>query len=306
MAAFWLDGAFLAGRGRWVDVEHFYHEQSSTLTYVVYDRPSGVAIVIDPVLDFDLASGTIGSASAERVAAFLETKQLRLRFALDTHAHADHLSAVDWFRSRLGAETVIGAEIVAVQTVFRDLFNLAGSLDCDGRQFDRLLAEGDKLDVGPFEIEALHTPGHTPACMSYRIGGSIFVGDTLFQPDYGTARCDFPGGSASRLFTSIQRLYRELPSDLRVYTCHDYRPGGRPMQYESTIAEQASSNRQLSSSTTLEEFVAFRQARDATLSMPLLILPAIQVNIRGGQLPPPESNGLSYLKLPLNAFGSGR
>jgi glyoxylase-like metal-dependent hydrolase (beta-lactamase superfamily II) len=198
---------------------------------------------------------------------------------------------------------VIGADIVKVQRVFRDLFNLGDELPPDGHQFDVLLQDGDVLDIGPFEIEALHTPGHTPACMSYRIEDALFVGDTLFQPDYGTARCDFPSGSASELYTSIQEIYRKLPGDTRVFTCHDYQPGGRDLAFESTLAEQRRSNAQLSDSTRREDFISFREERDATLSMPALILPSIQVNIRAGEFPPAEENGLSYLKLPLNAFG---
>jgi glyoxylase-like metal-dependent hydrolase (beta-lactamase superfamily II) len=287
-------------------IEAFFDERTSTLTYAVHDEVERVAVVIDPVLDFDPASGTTWTGSAERVARYLEREGLSLPYVLDTHAHADHLSALSWFKARFGAKTVIGAEIVKVQAVFRDLFNLGDALACDGSQFDVLVADGDRLDVGPFEVEALHTPGHTPACMTYRIDDALFVGDTLFQPDYGTARCDFPGGSASELHASIQRLYRELPGEMHVYTCHDYRPGGRAMQYESKLREQAERNVQLRASTSEAEFVAFREARDATLAMPTLILPSIQVNVRAGELPPPESNGLSYLKLPLNAFGGRR
>jgi glyoxylase-like metal-dependent hydrolase (beta-lactamase superfamily II) len=222
---------------------------------------------------------------------------------LDTHAHADHFSAMPYFKERFGAKTVIGADIVKVQRVFRDLFNLGDDFPCDGRQFDLLLQDGETLDIGPLELQALHTPGHTPACMSYRIEDSLFVGDALFQPDYGTARCDFPGGSAEELYASIHELYTRLPEDTRVFTCHDYQPGGRKVAFESTLSQQRASNVQLSATTSKEDFVRFRNERDATLSMPALMLPAVQLNIRAGQFPEPEENGLSFLKLPLNAFG---
>ncbi len=284
--------------------EAFFDARTSTLTYVVHDPASRTAVVIDPVLDFDPASGRTWTESADAVSSFLDREGLRVPYVLDTHAHADHLSALPLFQERFGAKTGIGAEIVQVQRVFRDLFNLGDTLATDGRQFDVLLRDGERLDVGAFEIEAFHTPGHTPACMSYRIGDALFVGDTLFQPDHGTARCDFPGGSASTLWDSIQRLYA-LPPETRVYTCHDYQPGGRPLAYQSTLREQREENRQLRADTSREEFVTFRKERDATLSMPTLILPAIQVNVRAGHFPEPEANGVSYLKLPLNVFGGG-
>ena len=284
-------------------IQSFFEAVTSTLTYVPFDEVERVGVVIDSVLDFDPVSGSTSTASADAVARFLEAERIRVPYVLDTHAHADHLSAMPYFKERFGAKTVIGADIVKVQRVFRDLFNLGDELPPDGRQFDVLLQDGDVLDIGPCEIEALHTPGHTPACMSYRIEDALFVGDMLFQPDYGTARCDFPSGSASELYTSIQELYRKLPGDTRVFTCHDYQPGGRDLAFESTLAEQRRSNVQLSESTRREDFVRFREERDATLSMPALILPSIQVNVRAGEFPPAEENGLSYLKLPLNAFG---
>ena len=284
-------------------VQDFFDGQTSTLTYVAFDEVERIGVVVDSVLDFDPASGRTSNESADVVARFLEREDIRVPYVLDTHAHADHLSAMPYFKERFGAKSVIGADIVKVQCVFRDFFNLADDLPTDGRQFDVLLQGGDKLDVGPFEVEALHTPGHTPACLSYRIEDALFVGDTLFQPDYGTARCDFPGGSADELYTSITRLFQTLSDDTRLFTCHDYQPGGRVVEFESTLSEQRQSNVQLTASTRREDFIAFREARDATLSMPELILPAIQVNIRAGELPGPEANGLSYLKLPVNAFG---
>jgi glyoxylase-like metal-dependent hydrolase (beta-lactamase superfamily II) len=281
----------------------FYDSRTSTVTYVAFDEVERTGVVIDSVLDFDPASGKTWTESADAVACFLEQEGITVPYVLDTHAHADHLSAIPYFKERFGAKAVIGADIVKVQRVFRDLFNLGDNLAADGRQFDVLLQDGERLDVGPFEIEALHTPGHTPACMSYRIEDALFLGDTLFQPDYGTARCDFPGGSAEVLYASIQDLYRKLPDDTRLFTCHDYQPGGRDVAFESKLWEQRKSNVQLSAFTTLEDFVEFRNERDATLSMPTLMLPSIQVNVRAGEFPAPEKNGLSYLKLPLNAFG---
>jgi glyoxylase-like metal-dependent hydrolase (beta-lactamase superfamily II) len=284
-------------------IQRFFDPVTSTLTYLPFDELERVGVVIDSVLDFDPVSGRTSTTSADAVARFLEAEGIRVPFVLDTHAHADHLSAMQYFKERFGAQTVIGADIVKVQRVFRDLFNLGDTLPPDGRQFDVLLADGDVLDVGSFKVEALHTPGHTPACMSYRIDDALFVGDALFQPDYGTARCDFPSGSADDLYTSIRGLYQKLPGETRVYTCHDYQPGGRELEFESTIAEQRRLNVQLNESTTRKEFVAFREQRDATLAMPELILPSIQINVRAGEFPPSEGNGVSYLKLPLNVFG---
>jgi glyoxylase-like metal-dependent hydrolase (beta-lactamase superfamily II) len=287
-------------------IEPFFDTRTSTLSYVVHDDASRTAVVIDSVLDFDAPSGRTWTESADRVAHFLDEHRLRVPYVLDTHAHADHLSAMPYFKERFGAKTVIGAHIVDVQKVFREIFNLGDALPCDGRQFDVLLADGETLDVGPFAVKAIHTPGHTPACMSYLIGDALFVGDALFQPDYGTARCDFPGGSAETLFASIQQLYADMPESTRVFTCHDYQPGGRDVAFESTIGEQRRTNVQLRAETTREAFVTFRKERDATLDMPTLILPSVQVNVRAGELPPPEDNGVSYLKLPLNAFGGNR
>lgn len=281
----------------------FFDQRTSSLTYVSYDEVERRGVVIDSVRDFDPSSGRTWTESADEVARFLDQERISIPYVLDTHAHADHFSAMPYFKERFGSKTVMGADIVKVQRVFRDVFNLGDDFPCDGRQFDLLLQDGETLDVGPFELEALHTPGHTPACMSYRIEDSLFVGDALFQPDYGTARCDFPGGSAEELYASIQELYARLPHGTRTFTCHDYQPGGRDVAFESTLSEQRTSNVQLSASTSQEDFVRFRDERDATLSMPALMLPAVQINIRAGQFPEPEENGLSFLKLPLNAFG---
>jgi glyoxylase-like metal-dependent hydrolase (beta-lactamase superfamily II) len=279
-----------------VHVEPFFDPATSTLSYVVHDGRA--AVLIDPVRDFDPKSGRTSWASSERVAAYLAREGLALPWVIDTHAHADHLTALPFFRERFGARSVTGARVGEVQRAFRDVFNLGPAFPVDGRQFDVLLDEGKRLGFGSLEIEALHTPGHTPAHMSWRVGDAIFLGDTLFMPDYGTARCDFPGGSAATLWDSVQRLYA-LPDETRLFVCHDYQPGGRALAFQTTVGEQKRSNVQLDARTTREQYAAFREKRDAGLEAPTLLLPSIQVNIRAGELPEPESNGVSYLKLPL-------
>jgi glyoxylase-like metal-dependent hydrolase (beta-lactamase superfamily II) len=281
-------------------VEAFFDPNTSTLSYVVHDGHTGV--VIDPVRDYDAASGHTCWASAEAVAAYIDGKRLAIPYAIDTHAHADHLSGLPFFRERYGAQSVTGARIGEVQRTFRAFYGLPDAFPVDGSQFDRLVDEGDRLRIGSLEVEALHTPGHTPAHMSWRIGDAVFLGDTLFLPDYGTARCDFPGGSAAILYDSIQRLY-ELPAETRLFACHDYQPGGRALAYQTTVAEQKRSNIQLRADTTRAEFVALREARDAGLDAPALLLPSLQVNIRAGRLPEPEANGIAYLKIPLDTLG---
>ena len=282
-------------------IQHFFDPHTWTLTYVVHDEESKQGIVIDAVLDFNPKNGRTWNESSEAVAQYIDARQLTIPYVLDTHAHADHLSGMQFFKERYGARTVIGARITEVQRRFRDLYNLGETFPCDGSQFDLLMTEGEALEVGALRVEALHTPGHTPACLTYQIGDALFVGDTLFQPDYGTARCDFPGGSAATLYDSIRRFYN-LPETTRVFTCHDYQPGGREVQFQSTVGEQKAKNIQLRAATTKEEFVAFRAKRDATLEAPALILPSLQINIRGGRLPEPENNGVSYLKLPVNVL----
>ena len=282
-------------------IQHFFDPHTWTLTYVVHDEESRQGMVIDPVMDFTPSNGRTRDESNEMVARYIDAHRLTIPYVLDTHAHADHLSGVQFFRRRYDAKTVIGAQITQVQQCFRDLFNLGPSFPVDGRQFDRLINEGETLTIGNLQLKALHTPGHTPACMTYQIGDALFVGDTLFQPDYGTARCDFPGGSAAALYDSIQRLYA-LPNTTRIFTCHDYQPSGRPVLYESTVGEQKATNIQLNSRTSKEEFIAFRAKRDETLAAPILILPSLQVNIRAGHLPEPESNGITYLKIPVNVL----
>jgi glyoxylase-like metal-dependent hydrolase (beta-lactamase superfamily II) len=279
-------------------IQHFFHEDTSTLTYVVADRGAGVAFVVDPVRDFDPKSGRASWRSAEAVASWIDGAGLAVPWVVDTHAHADHLSGLPFFRDRYGARAVTGAGVGVVQAHFRDVFNLGPSFPADGRQFDVLLDEGEELRAGGLVLRALHTPGHTPAHMSWQVGDAVFVGDTLFGPDYGTARCDFPGGDAGLLYDSIQRLYA-LPDDTRLFLCHDYRPGGRPVRPMTRVREQREGNVQLNARTTREEFVRFRAERDATLPAPVLLLPSIQVNVRAGALPEPEANGVSYLKIPV-------
>jgi glyoxylase-like metal-dependent hydrolase (beta-lactamase superfamily II) len=282
-------------------IQSFFDKRTSTLTYVVHEETTKTGVVIDAVMDFDPKNGRTWDESCAAVARYIDAHGLRIPYVLDTHAHADHLSGMTYFKQAYDAQTVIGHHVTQVQSRFRDLYNLGREFPVDGRQFDVLLRDGDVLEVGSFGVKAIHTPGHTPACLTYQIGDALFVGDTLFMPDYGTARCDFPGGSAEALYESIQRLYA-LPDDTRVFTCHDYQPGGRALRYESTIGEERATNSQLNARTTKEEFVAFRARRDATLDLPVLILPSLQVNIRAGRLPEPESNGIAYLKIPLNVF----
>jgi glyoxylase-like metal-dependent hydrolase (beta-lactamase superfamily II) len=282
-----------------MEIQHFFDPATSTLTYVVHDTKTGV--VIDPVLDYDPKSGRTSFKSAETVAKYSAEKNLAIPYVIDTHAHADHLTAMPFFKKRFGARTVTGSRVGEVQRIFRDIYNLGSGFPVDGRQFDLLLDEGQELEVGSFRVRAMHTPGHTPAHMSWQIEDALFVGDTLFMPDYGTARCDFPGGSAEQLFDSIQRIYA-MPGSTRLFMCHDYQPGGREMHFVATVAEQKSSNIQLSERTTRQEYVTFRKNRDAQLEMPALILPAVQINIRAGEFPVPEANGTAYLKIPLNVF----
>lgn len=282
-------------------IQQFFHEPTGTLTYVVSDEAARIGVVIDPVMDFDPKSGRTSWESAEVVARYAEGNGITIRYVIDTHAHADHLSGLAFFKKRHGAQTVTGHQVGVIQRAFRDIYNLGPSFPTDGRQFDVLLDEGDELEVGALRVHAMHTPGHTPAHMSWRIGDVLFVGDTLFMPDYGTARCDFPGGDAGLLYDSIQRIYA-LPDETQLFMCHDYRPGGRPLRFQTTVGEQKAGNVQLNAGTSREEFIAFRTRRDAELDMPVLILPSIQVNIRAGELPGPEANGTSYLKIPLNVL----
>jgi glyoxylase-like metal-dependent hydrolase (beta-lactamase superfamily II) len=280
-------------------IQHFFDQATSTLTYVVHD--GGIGIVIDPVLDYDPKSARTTVRSAEAVARYIDHRHLSIPYVIDTHAHADHLTAMPFFKKRYGSQTVTGSRVGEVQRSFRDIYNLGADFPIDGRQFDILLDEGQDLEVGSFRIRAMHTPGHTPAHMSWQVEDAVFVGDTLFMPDYGTARCDFPGGSADQLYDSIQRIYA-LPDSTRLFMCHDYQPGGRELRFVTTGAEQKQSNVQLREGTTKPEYITLRRARDAKLEMPSLILAAMQINIRAGEFPEREANGTAYLKLPLNLF----
>lgn len=282
------------------EVTPFFHAESGTWTYLVADPESGKALVIDPVLDFDAKSGRTSTASVQAVFDAITARDLRLRWVLETHAHADHLSAGAWLRARVArARLGIGEGIRSVQETFGPIFNLGKAFRVDGSQFDHLFKDGETFMLGTIKAEVIATPGHTNDSVSYRIGDALFVGDSLFMPDGGTARCDFPGGSAAILYTSIQRLYA-LPAETRVFVCHDYGPGGRAVASETTIGAEKSGNIHLHNGVTQAEFVALREARDATLAMPALIIPSVQVNICAGEFPTPESNGVRYLKIPLD------
>jgi glyoxylase-like metal-dependent hydrolase (beta-lactamase superfamily II) len=281
-------------------IQHFFDEATSTLTYVVHDDRAGV--VIDPVRDYTPRSGRTSWSACEKVARYIDGAGLAIAYVIDTHAHADHMTGLPFFKERYGARTATGARVGEVQRTFRDIYNLGDDVAVDGSQFDVLIDEGKRLGFGSLEVEALHTPGHTPAHMSWKIGDAVFVGDTLFMPDYGSARCDFPGGSAAILYDSIQRLYRLAP-ETRLFMCHDYMPGGRPLAFQTTVAEQRRSNIQIDEHTTKAAYVSMRNERDAGLEAPALLLPSLQVNIRAGALPEPESNGTAYLKIPLNFLG---
>lgn len=282
-----------------MEIQHFFDPATSTLTYVVHDTETGV--VIDPVLDYDPKSARTSCKSAEALAQYIDDRHLAVPYVIDTHTHADHLTAMPFFKKRYGARTVTGSRIGEVQRSFRSIYNLGADFPVDGRQFDYLLDEGQELEIGSFLVRAMHTPGHTPAHMSWQIGDALFVGDTLFMPDYGMARCDFPGGSVEQLFDSVQRIYA-LPASTRLFMCHDYQPGGRELRFVTTVGEQKRANIQLREGTTKQEYISIRKNRDAELEMPALILPAIQINIRAGEFPKAEANGTVYLKIPLNLF----
>ncbi len=272
-----------------------------TVTYVVYDQAGGTCAIIDSVLDYDPKSGRTSTASADQVIAFVKAQQLSVAWILETHAHADHLTAAPYLKAHLGGQTAIGHHITAVQRVFKDVFNLEGSFQVDGAQFDHLLQEDETFAIGQLNAKALYVPGHTPACVAYQVGDAVFVGDTLFMPDVGSARCDFPGGDAKILYASARKIL-SLPAETRLFMCHDYPPEGRDVKFETTVAEQRAHNIHLHDGIDEAEFVRMRTERDATLAMPVLILPAVQINIRAGEFPPKDDNGVSYLKIPLNAL----
>lgn len=283
-------------------VTHFFDEPTNTFSYVVQDPDSNACAILDSVLDFDYAAGRTDVRSADEIIAFVRDHGLEVAWILETHVHADHLSAAPYLHETLGGLTGIGANITVVQDVFGKAFNAGTEFARDGSQFDRLFEEGDTFTIGNLEGRVLHTPGHTPACLTYVIGDAAFVGDTLFMPDYGTARCDFPGGDARTLYRSIQKVL-SLPGETRLFLCHDYKaPEREEYQHQTTVAEQRAHNVHVHEGIAEEEFVRMRTERDATLGMPKLIIPSVQVNMRAGEMPPAEDNGQVYLKVPINKF----
>lgn len=280
-------------------VEGLFDPATFTVTYVVHNGPGSECVIIDSVLDYDPKSGRTRATAADRVVNFVMNNDLKVSWILETHAHADHLSAAPYLRAKLGGQIAIGDHITEVQGKFKDIFNLEPEFKLDGSQFDVLLKEGEQFTAGELLGEVLFVPGHTPACVAYQFGDAVFVGDTLFMPDVGTARCDFPGGDARALYASTRKIL-SLPADTRLFMCHDYPPNGRAVRFETTVAEQRALNIHVHDGVTEDEFVAMRTKRDATLDMPVLMLPAVQINIRAGNLPPAEANGVAYAKIPLN------
>jgi len=285
-----------------MQIEAFFDPATWTLTYLVFDPDTRDAVIIDPVLDYDPLAVSVSNDSAEKVLAMVRDKGLNVHYVLDTHAHADHLSGFQYLKDEHGAQIGIGTHISAVQEVFKGIFELDDDFATDGSQWDVLLEEGTPLQAGSLSIEPIHTPGHTPACYTYKIRDAVFTGDAMFMPDQGTGRCDFPGGSAEQLYDSIQKLYA-LPDDTRVFVGHDYQPGGRELAYETTIGAQKAENIQLKGHTSKEDFVRFRTERDATLRPPKLIFQSLQVNANAGTLPAPSAGGRRFLKMPMNVFG---
>ena len=285
-------------------IQAFFDNDTNTVSYLVSDPASSESAIIDSVLDYDQASGQTSTASADAVIAAVREQGREVSLILETHVHADHLSAAPYIQEQIGGKIGIGAHITEVQETFGKVFNEGTAFERDGSQFDLLLSDGDELTIGSLPLSVIHTPGHTPACLSYVIGDAVFVGDTIFMPDFGTARTDFPGGSAEDLYRSIQRLF-ELPDETRVFTAHDYKaPGREDFAWESTIGEQKARNVHVGNGQDMATFVQMREERDAKLGMPRLILPSVQVNMRGGEMPPAEENGQRYLKIPVNGFGN--
>lgn len=283
-------------------IQHFLEQESNTFSYLVTDTATKQCIVIDPVLNFDAASGSTSTRSVDAIVAAVLQQGASLQYILETHVHADHVTAAAYLKATLGGIVVIGDQITQVQRVFAEIFHCDSRFVADGRQFDRLVADGDSLPFGQYRIEVLHTPGHTPACVSYVIDQHVFVGDTLFMPDFGTARCDFPGGDARLLYNSIMRIFA-LPDSTVMWMCHDYGTATRKeLAFQTTVAAQKTDNIHVGGGKSMDEFVAMRTARDATLAMPKLLLPSVQMNMRAGHFPEPDSNGVSYLKLPLDQF----
>jgi len=280
-------------------VKGFFDPDTWTVTYVVYEKSGSQCIIIDSVLSYDPKSGRTHTKMADQVIDFVKQNDLKAEWILETHAHADHVTAAPYLKSKLGGKVAIGDHISVVQGVFKGIFNLEQSFPTDGSQFDHLLQDGEEVHFGNLSFKAMFVPGHTPACMAYQVGDAIFVGDTMFMPDVGTARCDFPGGDAHVLYQSMRKIL-SFPPETRLFMCHDYPPNGRPVQFETTVADEKKSNIHMHDGISEEQFIEMRTKRDATLEMPVLILPAIQINIRAGEMPAKESNGVSYLKIPVN------
>lgn len=285
-----------------IDIKAFFDEATNTVSYVVADSKNDICAIIDSVLDFDNNSGRTSTKSADEIIKYVNSHKLHVEWILETHVHADHLTAAPYLKAALGGKTGIGKNITVVQETFGKLFNAEGSFCTDGSQFDHLFDDDEEFNVGSISARAIHTPGHTPACMTYVIGDAGFVGDTLFMPDYGTARCDFPGGDAKILYASVQKIFA-LSNETKLFMCHDYKaPNRDAFAWETTVGEEKADNVHIHQGVTVEDFVAMRNDRDATLDVPRLILPSVQVNMRAGELPPEESNGQRYLKIPLNVL----
>ncbi len=282
-------------------VEGFFDKGTWTVTYVVHNGPGSACAILDSVLDYDPKSGRTRTTSADKVIAFVKAQQLNVEWILETHAHADHLSAAPYLKQHLGGQIAIGDQITRVQKVFKDIFNLEPEFKQDGSQFDVLFKDNETFQIGELTAKVLAVPGHTPACVAYQVGDAVFVGDTMFMPDVGSARCDFPGGDAKTLYASTRKIL-SLPPQTRLFMCHDYPPNDRPVAFETTVAEQRAKNIHVNDSVSEAQFVEMRSKRDATLEMPVLILPAVQINIRAGEMPPKEANGTAYVKIPINAL----
>lgn len=283
------------------DVKAFFHKPTFTVSYVVSDPGSRKALIIDSVLDYANNSGRTSTTAADEIIDFIRAENLEVEWILETHVHADHLTAAPYLQEKLGGVIGIGGVVTSIQSTFKKVYNFGDDVPEDGSQFQRLFKDGETINVGDMTMEILETPGHTPACVSYKIGDAVFVGDTLFMPDYGTARCDFPGGDARTLYRSIRKILA-FPLETRLFMCHDYGPNNRDFAWETTVAEQRATNIHIHDGIGEEEFVKMRTERDATLSMPVLIIPSIQVNMQAGHMPKAEGNGVSYLKVPLNAL----
>lgn len=282
-------------------IQHFYDESTGTLSYVVWDQQGGYAAVVDPVVGYSMVSGRIDTGPSDVVVEFILKNKLNLEWILETHAHADHLTGAQYIKSKLGGTVAIGEGIRDVQAHFGPVFDLGASFALDGSQFDRLFADGDIFHIGKFECEVIGTPGHTSDGVSYKVGSAVFVGDSMFMPDFGTARCDFPGGDAGLLYDSIERIL-SLPAETRLLMCHDYKPDGRELRWECTVAEQREENIHVNAKVTKAEFTSMRDERDASLGLPALLVPAIQVNIRAGHLPDAADNGIVYIKTPVDTL----